>query len=123
MPKVVLANPTPWPLDNGLMRHYGDTLDVSEDEKRQLEELGLVMSDGLTADNDAATPEPEEGAKPADKGDAPAPGEGKSYPPLPKKSQAPNAWREYARENDIDVRGLSEKSELIGHITKVVNGQ
>lgn len=116
MAKVTLIGATPWPPPHGLMRHSGTVLDVSEDDAERLREMGVVADDA-PASSAPAAPEP---AVDEDTDDEPAEATGKKYPPLPKKTAGVNAWREYARDNDIDVRGLSEKSELMGHIIKVV---
>ena len=126
MPKIVLAGATPWPRPNGLMRRFGDVLDVSDEQAGELRDLGLVLEDSksgsgkseaesATVDNTADT-ESSEPDRPVE----PAAGTGKKYPALPKKSASVNVWREYARSNDIDIRGLSDAAEIKGHIMKVV---
>lgn len=106
---------------NGPIRPTGYTAQVDADTHEVLLARGVIA----TGEEKAVRPAPvvEESA-PQPGPSAPAVKTvGKNYPPLPKKSQGINVWREYARDNDIDVRGLSEKAELIGHITKVVNNQ
>lgn len=129
MPKIVLAGATPWPRPNGLMHRFGDVLDVSEAQAGELRELGLVLEDSksgsgkseaesATVDNTADT-ESNEPDTPV----AATANTGKKYPALPKKSASVNVWREYARSNDIDIRGLSDAAEIKGHIMKVVDGE
>ena len=129
MPKIVLAGATPWPRPNGLMHRFGDVLDVSDEQAGELRDLGLVLEDSksgsgkseaesATVDNTADT-ESSEPDRPAE----PAADTGKKYPALPKKSASVNVWREYARSNDIDIRGLSDAAEIKGHIMKVVGGE
>lgn len=129
MPKIVLAGATPWPRPNGLMHRFGDVLDVSDDQAGELRDLGLVLEDSksgsgkseaesATVDKTADT-ESSELDRPAE----PAADTGKKYPALPKKSASVNVWREYARSNDIDIRGLSDAAEIKGHIMKVVGGE
>ena len=129
MPKIVLAGATPWPRPNGLMHRFGDVLDVSDEQAGELRDLGLVLEDSksgsgkseaesATVDNTADT-ESSEPDMPVE----PAAGTGKKYPALPKKSASVNVWREYARSNDIDIRGLSDAAEIKGHIMKVVGGE
>ena len=129
MPKIVLAGATPWPRPNGLMHRFGDVLDVSDAQAGELRELGLVLEDSksgsgkseaesATVDN-AADTESSEPDRPVE----PVAGTGKKYPALPKKSASVNVWREYARSNDIDIRGLSDAAEIKGHIMKVVGGE
>ena len=129
MPKIVLAGATPWPRPNGLMHRFGDVLDVSDEQAGELRDLGLVLEDSksgsgkgeaesATVDNTGDT-ESSEPDRPVE----PAAGTGKKYPALPKKSASVNVWREYARSNDIDIRGLSDAAEIKGHIMKVVGGE
>lgn len=129
MPKIVLAGATPWPRPNGLMHRFGDVLDVSDEQAGELRDLGLVLEDSksgsgkseaesATVDNTADT-ESSEPDGPVE----PAVNTGKKYPALPKKSASVNVWREYARSNDIDIRGLSDAAEIKGHIMKVVGGE
>lgn len=117
MVKVVLARPVRYPFGFDNVYKMGTVLDVSEDDAERLREMGVVADDALTS------PAPVVPAPAVEGGTEDEPAEqatGKKYPPLPKKTAGVNAWREYARDNEIDVRGLSEKSELMGHIIKVV---
>lgn len=142
MPKVVLLGVTPWPLPRGLMRRTGTVLDVSDDEAQELFERGLIELEQEPADDadsvgdadsddseeETGEQEPSEEDAEADESEeeeapAPAPQSGKKYPALPKKTAGPNVWKEYARVNDIDIRGLTAKQEIMGHIIKVVGAQ
>ena len=120
MEKIILAKPTPWPLGYGLMRPTGTVLDVLGSEADELRARGLVAEPAPVAD--PVVPVGEATGLADEVPSKPRPS-GKMFGPLPKKTASVNVWREYARENEIDVRGLSEKSELIGHITKVAAGQ
>lgn len=135
MPKVVLVRPGPWPIPHGLMRPTGTVLVVSDDEVQELVEAGMIVAvekvvdqsnddgaqdddgddDDLAVEKVVNQPD-DDGAR----DDAPAKS-GKVYPELPKKTQGVNAWKEYARLNEIDIRGISEKAEIMGHVMKVVN--
>lgn len=117
MVKVVLARPVRYPFGFDNVCRMGSVLDVSDEDEAKLREMGVLVEDAPepeTAESDDPTPViPVE--EPA--GEATS----KKFGPLPKKTQGINVWREYARVNEIDVRGLSEKPELMGHIIKVVN--
>ncbi|BAF54885.1 hypothetical protein cgR_1890 [Corynebacterium glutamicum R] len=94
-------------------------LEVSEDDARKLAEMGALRDQTAEVESvDAAGDEDDTQV-------APTPVEevavGKKFPELPKKTQGVNAWKEYARLNEIDIRGLSEKSEIMGQVMKVVN--
>ena len=129
MPKIILAGATPWPRPNGLMHRFGDVLDVSDEQAGELRDLGLVLEDSKSGSgkseaesatvDDTADTESSEPDRPVE----PAADTGKKYPALPKKSASVNVWREYARSNDIDIRGLSDAAEIKGHIMKVVGGE
>lgn len=116
MVKVVLRQPVRYPFGFDNVYRMGAVLDVSEDDAGRLREMGVVADDALTSPAPVVPTPTADG----DAGEEPAEATGKKYPPLPKKTAGVNAWREYARDNEIDVRGLSEKSELMGHIIKVV---
>lgn len=120
MVKVVLRQPVRYPFGFDNVCRMGTVLDVSEEDAELLREMGVVADDALTS------PAPKVPAPVVGRGESDGPAEqarGKGYPTLPRKTAGVNAWREYARDNEIDVRGLSEKSELMGHVIKVVNGQ
>lgn len=135
--KVVLLKASPWPLPRGLMRPTGTVLEVTESEAAVLRERGLIADEEQEEpaevgelSEDAGDPnehadegEPEAQDSPEPPAPAPASAGGKKYPALPKKSASVNVWREYARSNDIDIRGLSDAAEIKGHIMKVVGGE
>lgn len=133
--KVVLLKASPWPLPRGLMRPTGTVLEVTESEAAVLRERGLIADEEQEEpaevgelSEDAGDPnehadEGEPEAQDSPEPPAPAPAGGKEYPALPKKSASVNVWREYARSNDIDIRGLSDAAEIKGHIMKVVGGE
>lgn len=131
--KVVLLKASPWPLPRGLMRPTGTVLEVSESEAGELREHGLIVTEEqedpaddseLAEDiNEADEPDDVDSDAPASPDETSAPAGGKKYPALPKKSASVNVWREYARSNDIDIRGLSDAAEIKGHIMKVVGGE
>lgn len=119
--KITLLKAAQVPL-NGPIRPTGFTTTVDEETFESLEARGLLADEKSAAIDDG--PVGKEGTDPVSK-PSPTPEEskGKKFAPLPKKSQGINVWREYAREHDIDVRGLSEKSELMGHIINIVSSQ
>lgn len=124
--KVVFKVAMPWPPPNGLMRPSGSAVEVTDDEIIiELRERDLIEYEDQDSpaepddvdDGDAdSSDEDDEQDAPAE----PASSTGKKYPELPKKSAGINHWREYARTNEIDIRGLSEAAEIKGHIMKVV---
>lgn len=118
MVKVILRQPVRYPFGFDNVYKLGTVLEVSEEDAERLREMGVVEEDDPTPDTSGA----ETSAEDPDVEDAPAVEKptGKKYSPLPKKTAGVNVWREYARDNEIDVRGLSEKSELMGHVIKVV---
>lgn len=128
MPKVVLLGASPWPLPRGLMRPTGTKLDVSDAEAQVLFERGLIdieqeLEGNAGSVGDSEIQESPEGAKEAEESPEPAAQYGKKYPALPKKTAGMNVWKEYARVNGIDLRGLTEKPEIMGHVAKVVGSQ
>lgn len=119
MVKVVLSRPVRYPFGFDSVKRMGSVLEVSEDDARKLSDMGAlrdqtaevepVDTNGDEDDSQVASAPVEEVAV------------GKKFPELPKKTQGVNAWKEYARLNGIDIRGLSEKSEIMGQVMKVVN--
>lgn len=120
MKKIVLIKAAQIPL-GGPIRPSGFSAEVDEDTFTVLNDRGVIALH-IPAAEDVVSASPVEPSEPqeAEPAESDMPSR-KSYPQLPKKTQGINVWREYARDNDIDVRGLSEKSELMGHIIKVVN--
>ena len=120
MVKVVLRQPVRYPFGFDNVYRMGTVLDVSEEDAERLREMGVIHDDDP---DDPDTLGVETPADDLDVEDAPEVEKltGKKYPQLPNKTAGVNVWREYARDNEIDVRGLSEKSELMGHIIKVVS--
>ena len=119
--KITLLKAAQVPL-NGPIRPTGFTTTVDEETFASLEARGLLADEKPAVIDDGPTGKEDTGQAPKPSPDPEAP-KGKKFAPLPKKSQGINVWREYAREHDIDVRGLSEKSELMGHIINIVNSQ
>lgn len=116
MPKVTLSAPVAWPHPHGIMRHYGDVLEVTEDELELLHSLGAV--DVHEADQESAESSGDEDAdggeeSEADSGDAPEPVAARTERP---DMTAPIAvWREYAAHLGIKTTGM-KKPEIIGAI-------
>ncbi|MGC2865993.1 hypothetical protein ACMG4H_14185 [Corynebacterium glutamicum] len=97
----------------------GSVLEVSEDDARKLADMGALRDQtakvepvDTTGDDDGSQVAPDPVEEVA---------VGKKFPELPKKTQGVNVWKEYARLNEIDIRGLSEKPEIMGQVMKVVN--
>lgn len=120
MVKVILANPVRYPFGFDNVYRKGTVLEVSVADEKKLRAMGVLANeDDQVAEDDDVVEAFSEGETPAVVNDA-AP---TKFGPLPKKTQGINVWREYAREHDIDVRGLTEAAELMGHVIKVVNSQ
>ncbi|MCK2200484.1 hypothetical protein [Corynebacterium callunae] len=97
----------------------GSVLEVSEDDARKLADMGALRNQTVEVEPvDAAGDEDDSQVA---SGAVEEVAVGKKFPELPKKTQGVNAWREYARLNGIDIRGLSEKPEIMGQVMKVVN--
>lgn len=120
--KITLIKAAQVPL-GGPIRPPGFTTEVDEDT------FTVLLDRGVLAEEPAPTVGPDLVGSPevetdvlTNVGETPTVEKpmGKKYPPLPKKTAGLNVWREYARDNEIDVRGLPEKSELMGHVIKVV---
>lgn len=111
MPKITLSSPIAWPHPHGIMRHFGDVLDVTDEERDLLVSLGAV-ADGRPA---GAVPVV---ASDADKGNAqgePEDSAEDSAPAAvkrPAKSASLEAWQEYARTQGDDPKGAT-RQELI----------
>lgn len=114
MVEVTLGRAVRFPFDSRMVHAAGSVLEVSDRDEERLHEMGVI---GVAVPAAAPGPADEPVSEPAPPVEIPA---SKKFGPLPKKTQGVNAWREYAREHEIDVRGLSEKPELMGHIIKVV---
>lgn len=113
MVKVTLDRAVRFPFDSRMVHAAGTVLEVSDRDEKRLHEMGAI---GVAVPAAAPGPVDEPASEPAPPVEVPA---SRKFGPLPKKTQGINVWREYAREHDIDVRGLSEKSELMGYVMKV----
>lgn len=121
--KITLLKAAQVPL-NGPIRPSGFTAEVDEETYQSLHDRGLLADEpDQTEDGPAAEQSVDTAPEQAEDAVDPVKPVVRKFPPLPKKTEGANVWREYARENEIDVRGLSEKAALIGHITQVVNDQ
>lgn len=104
MPKVTLAKSIRLPGDR--LRRVGEVVDVSDSVFDRFAPLGVFVVD-----------EPAPVAKP---GPAPAPEPGPTPGPKgmkrPAKTAPLDTWRAYAREQDIDPKGLT-KAEIIAATT------
>jgi len=116
MAKVVLNQPVRYPFGFDNVHKMGAVLDVSEEDESKLREMGAVEDETPEpVETQADTPDPVD--EPPEEAPEPAP----KYGPLPKKTAGVNVWKEYARDNGIDIRGLSEKAEIMGHLMKVAS--
>lgn len=119
MVKVILSRPVRYPFGFDSVKRMGSVLEVSEDDAHKLADMGALRDHTAKVEAVPATGDDDDSQVAS--GPVEEVAVGKRFPELPKKTQGVNAWKEYARLNEIDIRGLSEKPEIMGQVMKVVN--
>lgn len=109
MVEVVLTSPVAWPHPYGIMRHVGDVLEVTNDERDTLESLGVIGGPV------AKTPEPAQDT-PVVEAEEPAQEIAEGGVKRPARSANLEAWQDYARTQGIDPKGM-KKPELIAALS------
>lgn len=104
MTKVTLAKSIRLPGDR--LRRVGEVVEVSDEVHQRFAPLGVFVVD-------EPAPEPEPAPVPASE---PEPAPGPTGMKRPAKTAPLDTWRAYAREHDIDPKGLT-KAEIIAATT------
>lgn len=117
MPQITLTKAAFYPLDSRVIHPSGTVLDVTEEDAAVLRERGVVADEATAAPAAPVEPAPE--PEPAVEPEAPAKTSGGKYPPLPAKTAPVARWREYAKDNNIKLTGLTKRNEIMGYVIKV----
>ncbi|WP_257202952.1 hypothetical protein [Corynebacterium cystitidis] len=117
MSQVVLAAPVAWPHPYGIMRHVGDVLDVSDEERNLLAGLGVIDPGPEAVAADDGGEHQEQGGEPGPEAVADdAEDASDSDPERPPRSANLEAWQNYARTRGVDPKGM-KKPDLIAVLT------